>query len=139
VTISQEVAAALEKISDGNHKISDLIEEIANGSDAQAAGLEEISRAVQHADQITQAGVGHARQSATTAEKLTGQADSLNQLIRRLLVLVGGCRATPQDDFIPMAGLETPRVLGQKRSDIAKGAKQTVRSLLQHVVKRNVP
>jgi len=92
--ISREVADALEEIATGNHKVNDLVGEIAAASNEQAQGIEQINTALGHMDQVMQSSVANADGSASAASELNTQTEELNQMVGELQRIVGGKSAT---------------------------------------------
>jgi methyl-accepting chemotaxis protein len=62
------------------------------GSQEQARGIEQISKAVAQMDQVTQGTAASAEESASASEELSAQAQALNQIVAELGNLVGGDR-----------------------------------------------
>jgi methyl-accepting chemotaxis protein len=90
VAIGQEVGEALGDIADGNHRINDLVDEIAVASKQQAEGIEHMLTAVSQVDEITQSTAASAEESASGSEQLSAQAQEMNHIVQQLRVLVRG-------------------------------------------------
>jgi methyl-accepting chemotaxis protein len=90
VEITAEVAVVLEKIADGNRKVTDLISEISSASDEQSQGVDQISLAIGEMDHVTQSNAANAEESASSSEELSSQSEELNALVLDLEALVGG-------------------------------------------------
>ena len=63
------------------------------GSQEQARGIEQISKAVAQMDQVTQSTAANAEESASASEELSAQAEALNQIVMQLRTMVGGQEA----------------------------------------------
>ncbi len=105
VQISGQVKAALDQIVQGIGKTSDLVDEIAAASQEQAQGIEQINTAVSQMDKVTQQNAAGAEQSASAAEELASQAQSMKQIITDLQRIIGG---QIQTRTVPSANREKP-------------------------------
>jgi len=74
-------ADALNEIVTAAGKVSALVAEIAAASNEQAQGVSQITSGLAQVDQVTQQNTAHAEESASASLELTGQAQSLQQLI----------------------------------------------------------
>ncbi len=95
VDISGEVGKVLDEIVQGIGKTSELVGEIAAASQEQAQGIDQVNTAVSQMDKVTQQNAAHAEESASASEELSAQAESMNQAVQELVVLVGGNSAQP--------------------------------------------
>jgi methyl-accepting chemotaxis protein len=98
VTISKEVADALDAIVNGSEKVSSLIGEISSASGQQADGADQISGAVSQMDQVTQSNAANAEETASASEELNAQAEELNTNVRALRALVTGDQGDARSD-----------------------------------------
>jgi methyl-accepting chemotaxis protein len=71
----------LEEIVTSVKKVTDIVAEIAAASAEQAAGLDEVNKAVVQMDGMTQQNAALVEEAAAASESLGEQADSLDQLI----------------------------------------------------------
>jgi methyl-accepting chemotaxis protein len=85
-----QVAAAVEAITEASARVKTLVEEVNLGSQEQARGIEEIGKAIVEVEQVTQRTAAGAEESASAAEELRSQSDVLREVVRRLAVLVEG-------------------------------------------------
>jgi len=85
-----EVAAAIRVITEDAVKVKTLVEEVNRSSQEQAAGIEQIGRAVSQMEQLTQGTAASAEETASAAKSLSSQSESLNQIVESLAELVGG-------------------------------------------------
>ena len=93
VQICGEVKAALDEIVAGIAKTTDLVGEIAAASKEQAQGVDQINTAVSQMDKVTQQNAANAEESASASEELSAQAESMNQVVDQLVMLVNGINA----------------------------------------------
>jgi methyl-accepting chemotaxis protein len=71
----------LEQIIQAVKKVNDIVGEIAGNSEEQARSLQEINKAVQAMDEMTQQNAALVEEAAAASESLHGQADALGQLV----------------------------------------------------------
>jgi methyl-accepting chemotaxis protein len=90
VEIATEVTKVLEEVVEGIGKTSELVGEIAAASQEQAQGIDQVNGAVNQMDKVTQQNAANAEESASASEELSAQAETMNQIVRQLSVLVGG-------------------------------------------------
>lgn len=123
--IAEETDKALTKIVDGITKVTDLVSEIDIASKEQAGGITQINDALGQIEQVTQANTSSAEESAAASEELSGQAQTLNEMIARFKLLNMATQALPPAD----AG--TAPQLGWEDQDFddtpAKGGKQELK------------
>jgi methyl-accepting chemotaxis protein len=93
VQICGEVKSALDEIVGGIAKTTDLVGEIAAASKEQAQGVDQINTAVSQMDKVTQQNAANAEESASASEELSAQAESMNQVVDQLVLLVNGINA----------------------------------------------
>ena len=93
VEISNEVSKALEGIVAGIAKTTDLVGEIAAASSEQAQGIDQVNTAVAQMDKVTQQNAANAEESASASEELSAQAETMQNIVDELVVLVEGASA----------------------------------------------
>jgi methyl-accepting chemotaxis protein len=93
VQICNEVKTALDEIVGSIGKTTDLVGEIAAASKEQAQGVDQINTAVSQMDKVTQQNAANAEESASASEELSAQAESMNEIVDQLMVLVNGASA----------------------------------------------
>ncbi len=88
--------AKLDVVAQGIHditakvaEIKDLVDAVKSGSTEQARGIEQIAKAVSQMEQVTQSAAAHAEQSASAGEELSAQAIATNDIVVKLVSLVG--------------------------------------------------
>lgn len=74
-------------------KVTDIIEEIAVGSSEQAAGIDEVSKAVTQMDEMTQQNAALVEESAAASVSLGEQAEGLERLIGFFKINGDGARS----------------------------------------------
>ncbi|MBI2511513.1 MAG: MCP four helix bundle domain-containing protein [Opitutae bacterium] len=88
--ISSRLAKSLDEIVGKARKVDDLVAEIAQASQEQAQGINQVLNAVTQMDKVTQSNAASAEESAAAAEELNAQAHLLDNAVTQLEQLVGG-------------------------------------------------
>ena len=76
-----QAGASLEEIVGAVKKVSDIVAEIAEASQEQSRGLEEINAAVAQMDNITQRNAGLVQETSAASRLLADQAEALQTLV----------------------------------------------------------
>jgi methyl-accepting chemotaxis protein/methyl-accepting chemotaxis protein-1 (serine sensor receptor) len=93
----EEVATAIRAITDEMAKVKTLVDEVNLGSQEQARGIEQISKAITQMDQVMQKTAANAAESASAAEELNAQSETLKDIVERLMAMVG--RGEPRNGY----------------------------------------
>lgn len=88
--IAQECSSALNEIVASVASVSRMVNEISTASQEQAQGVQEITKAVSQLDQVTQQNSANSAESANAASSLSNEAESLNQLVQSLVLVIEG-------------------------------------------------
>ena len=83
VRIAERSGSLLGALLPSIRKTTELVEEVAAGSNEQATGVQQINRAMSQVDQVTERSATAAEQLASTAEEMTTQAHALRDLVSR--------------------------------------------------------
>ncbi len=86
----QQVTEVIRAITESSAKVKTLVDEVNLGSQEQARGIDEISKAVGQMNQVTQSTAANAEESASASEELSGQAAAMGQVVERLRGMVIG-------------------------------------------------
>lgn len=81
--IASETAQSLKSIFESVSQTAALVDQIANASNEQALGAEEINKGVSEVDGVTQQNNSTAQESAAAAEQLSQQAELLKSMLSR--------------------------------------------------------
>ena len=108
----QQVTAVIGSITESSAKVKMLVDEVNLGSQEQARGIEQISKAVNQMEQVTQGAAANAEQGASASEELSAHAQSLNEIVLRLRDLAGS-----DDDH---ANTSRPKAVGATRISLGK-------------------
>jgi methyl-accepting chemotaxis protein len=81
VKLVRQAGEQLDQILAASRKVAGTIAEISAAAGEQAGGIEEMSQAVAHLDEMTQQNAALAEQSAASAASLTGKIGQLNDLV----------------------------------------------------------
>ncbi len=87
---AQECGRILDKILESSHEVDTMINEIAGASQEQSVGVEEIHRAMEQLDSVTQQNSGAAQKSAELASDLSVQSRELKRSLESLGELITG-------------------------------------------------
>ena len=108
--VAGQVGHALGAIVSDIAKVSDLINGIAQASNEQAQGVDQITTAITQMDKVTQQNAAGAEESASAAEELAAQAQAVKGMVGELVVLVRGAGSRDQRKIVaPPAKKKTPR------------------------------
>jgi len=122
VEVGSQIAAqcgeVLEDIVKEITNVAEMSHEITIACDEQYQGVQEITKAMNQLDQVTQTNAATSEESASAAEELSSQADSLNQTIDILIDEIYGKGAS------------------QSKKVVAKGTMATGHSAPKKVVER---
>ena len=84
-----QVASAIHVITEESSQIRILVDEVKLGSQEQARGIEQITKALTQMDRVTQQTAANAEESSAAASKLTSLSESMNGVVERLAEMVG--------------------------------------------------
>jgi len=85
----QRVSTAVEAITESATKVRALVDEVNSGSEEQARGMEQVSKAIVDMQQVTQATAAQAEESASAGQQLAAQSTALRDIVHRLESMVG--------------------------------------------------
>ena len=88
--VAGKVGEALGAIVSDVSKVTDLIDGIAQASQEQAQGVDQINSAVSQMDKVTQQNASGAEECASASEELSAQAEAVKNMVDGLAALVGG-------------------------------------------------
>ena len=97
-----QVATAIREITEEEDSVKTLVDEVNLGSQEQARGIEQISKAIAQMEHVTQTTSASAEESAAAAEELSAQSGKLKDVVERLAAMVGGGASR---DARPAAGI----------------------------------
>ncbi len=83
VMVAEKVREALQEITAHTNKVNQLMDEVAAASQEQSQGVEQITKALTQMETITQQNAVNAEESASMAEKLNAQANSMRKIVQR--------------------------------------------------------
>ena len=88
--IASETAASLSEIVTGIKESSQFITEIARASDAQTQSIEQINTGIDQVAMVVQQNSATAEESAAASEEMSGQSDTLQQLVSHFKIKNNG-------------------------------------------------
>ena len=83
-----QVATAVRSITESATKVRNLVDAVKLGSEEQARGIEQVTRAIAQMDTVTQGTAANAEESAAASEELSAQSGSLRTIVGRLETMV---------------------------------------------------
>lgn len=84
-----QVAAAIRAITSEAGQVKTLVDEMNQGSQEQARGIEQISKTISQMQGVTQQSAANAEESAAAAVELSTQSGALKSILDRLTALAG--------------------------------------------------
>lgn len=90
----QETSEAFTHAAQATDKVSNLITEIATASSDQSQGIEQINKAVNQIDKVTQANAAAAEEAASAAEELSAQAAGMSDVVMTMQQMVRDDKGT---------------------------------------------
>ncbi len=91
-----KTSEAFHEVAGASAKVAELVGEIAAASDEQAQGIEQVNRATNEMDKVTQQNAANAEESAAAAEELSAQAVTMSNFVDDLIQLVGTSNGSGQ-------------------------------------------
>lgn len=101
--IARECGDVLEEIVSNTSKVTKMTDEISTACQEQSLGVQEITRAMNQLDQVTQTNSTTSEETASAAEQLSAQAVSLKNVVDLLVVTIKGGENTKVSVTMPKA------------------------------------
>ncbi len=89
VRTNQKMLAGLTEITSQVKKVSEVMAEIAVASDQQKDGVNQINKAIEQMNQVTQVVAANAEESASAAEELSGQSTEMMSMVESFKLSAG--------------------------------------------------
>ena len=90
VTLAEETAEAIGKITEASGKIAMIVTEITGAAEEQARGVSQVSEAIANMDTVTQSNASQSEELAASSQELSSQALSMNDLVGDLVGVIDG-------------------------------------------------
>lgn len=87
--IANQTAESLERIAQGVRQATGLVDEISTMSNEQSTAIAQVSQGITQVSMVVQTNSATAEESAAASEELSGQADTLKQMIGRFQLKMG--------------------------------------------------
>jgi methyl-accepting chemotaxis protein len=84
------MVGAVRAMTENSSRVKALVDQVNQGSQEQARGMDQISRAVLQMETVTQRTAAGAEQSAASGGQLDGHAGDLRDLVHEMRAMVGG-------------------------------------------------
>jgi len=88
--VSAEVTRHFQEITEKTRRLDELIAQIATAAREQDSGISQVNTAVRDMGSVTQTNAGHAEQTASLAQELSSQSESLRDVIAELSGMLSG-------------------------------------------------
>lgn len=131
VKLSSKVAESLQEIMVKARKVDELAGEVATSSKEQNQGIEQINTAVSQMDKVTQTNAANAEESASAAEELNAQAETLREATSELLAMIDSNHVSVLSSNRNHHEPEAHRD-GHKLGSIARSSRSVPNSLNRH-------
>ena len=80
----------VQSISEDSAQIMQVVTDVKHGSQQQAQGIQQISRAMTHMEQVVQSSAACAEESSSTSMELSSQSEVLKGIVHQLATMVKG-------------------------------------------------
>ena len=90
VSLAEETAVEIGKITEATKKIAMIVTEISKAAEEQARGITQVNSAIGNLDQVTQSNASQSEELAASSQELSSQALSINDLVGDLVGVVAG-------------------------------------------------
>lgn len=125
VKISGGVAQSLGEILEKARQLEGVVSEIAQASNDQNQGIQQVNNAVGQMDRVTQSNAGNAEETAAAAEELNAQAAALRENVADLQRLAGRAASVEEHSASPSRGrwkITSPKVAARAPGATAETA-----------------
>ncbi len=107
--IAATLDASFKHIEGGSKQMEKLVKDIAQATEEQAAGVDQVNTDMAKMDKVTQENAATAEESAAASQELADLSVNLRELVERLMDLVGGAGSARAERRRGMGGHSTPR------------------------------
>ena len=95
----ERVAEVIRAITESTVKVKTLVDEVNLGSQEQARGIQQISKAIAQMDQVTQGTAASAEEGASASQQLSAQAEAMGHAVRKLSRMVERHRPSARQTY----------------------------------------
>jgi len=95
VDLVNKAGASLNEIVESIKKVADIVADIANASNEQATGIEQVGKALTQMDEVTQQNSALVEENAATAKTLENQAHAMDERVAFFRIAAGSDVAAP--------------------------------------------
>ncbi len=118
VRISEKAGELISSVVPKIQETANLIKDIANAAKEQDIGLGQINTAMTQLDQVTQTNAASSQEVASASEELSGQANSLTQMMSFFKVNQANMFNTPASASTPMPQIPSPKKVESNSSGL---------------------
>jgi methyl-accepting chemotaxis protein/methyl-accepting chemotaxis protein-1 (serine sensor receptor) len=83
------MAQAIHSITGTSGKIRELVDHVNLSSQEQVRGIEQVTKAINQMEQVTQTTAANAEEGAAAAQELTAQSEGVREIVEKLVAMVG--------------------------------------------------
>ena len=107
-TLVAKAGEAFGQQADLSARVASLVNEIAAASAEQSQGIDQVTTATSEMDKVVQMNAANAEESASAAEEMSAQAETMKDMIGQLEILVSGSRGGG-GPVAPVASMKKPK------------------------------
>src|SRR5574340_490891 len=115
-----QVATAVRSITEQSARVKTLVDEVKLGSGAQALRIEEVAKAINHMERLTQTTAAEAEENASAGQQLSAQSETLKEIVERLAALVDGAASGHRQTMRPRATRQVLHALAASGADCGR-------------------
>ncbi|MBW1713116.1 MAG: methyl-accepting chemotaxis protein, partial [Deltaproteobacteria bacterium] len=118
-----------KEVAESSDKVAGLVSEIAAASGEQAQGIDQVNTAMVQMDQVVQQSAANSEETASAAEELNAQAETMKEVVTELMAMVGGAngnKAATSGKKVTKTASKPKRLLPPRQAD-KKAAPQEVK------------
>ncbi len=94
-----QVAAAIRALTEESARIKALVDGVDLSSQEQTRGVEQVTNAITHMEEVTQRNAACAEESSASADDLSAQSEILREIVERMTAVLGGAQPTAGGRF----------------------------------------
>ncbi|HTW66451.1 MAG TPA: methyl-accepting chemotaxis protein [Bryobacteraceae bacterium] len=85
----EKVTAAVARVTEFSNQVKTLINEVRDGAQDQARGIDQITSGMKEMEQVTQTAAASAEENAAATEQVRSESASMNGVVTKLTALIG--------------------------------------------------
>ncbi len=125
-----KTSKAFSEVADRTTKAGSIVSEITMASQEQSQGIGQVNRAMGEIDTVTQRTAMNAEEAAEAVVKMNNQAQTIEELVEQLVLLVNGNRIRKADGEVAMENLSRTKTCRVKAALKGSDAQTAVQNRL---------